>query len=103
TLLMDEPFGALDAQLRLRLQTELRRLCKAFKKTVLFVTHDLDEAVALGDRVVVFSDRPGTIIAAMAVPLPEERDLFQLRYDKNFTDTCAQLWKLMAPTVAEEA
>lgn len=103
TLLMDEPFGALDAQLRLRLQSELRRLCKAFGKTVLFVTHDLDEAVALGDRVVVFSDRPGTIVEAMSVPLPEERDLFHLRYDKDFTDTCARLWKLMAPTTAKEA
>lgn len=103
TLLMDEPFGALDAQLRLRLQTELRRLCKSFKKTVLFVTHDLDEAVALGDRVVVFSDRPGTIIDTMTVPLPEERDLFHLRYDTNFTETCAKLWTLMAPAAKEGA
>jgi NitT/TauT family transport system ATP-binding protein len=103
TLLMDEPFGALDAQLRLRLQKELRTLCKEFKKTVIFVTHDLDEAVALGDRVVVFSERPGTIIESMNVPLPENRDLFRLRFDNNFTSTCAHLWTLMAPSLMTES
>ena len=57
TLLMDEPFGALDAQLRLEMQAELCDLCLRLGKTVLFVTHDLDEAIALGDRCVVFSGR----------------------------------------------
>jgi NitT/TauT family transport system ATP-binding protein len=100
TLLMDEPFGALDAQLRLRLQAELRRLCKKFSKTVLFVTHDLDEAVALGDRVAVFSGRPGTIVRTVQVTLPADRDLFRLRFDPDFTRICASLWETMAPALA---
>jgi len=100
TLLMDEPFGALDAQLRLRLQVELRRLCKQFSKTVLFVTHDLDEAVSLGDRVAVFSGRPGTIVQTLSVTLPVDRDLFRLRFDPDFTRICAGLWETMAPALA---
>jgi len=104
TLLMDEPFGALDAQLRLRLQIELRQLCRKFNKTVLFVTHDLDEAVSVGDRVAIFSPRPGTILQTLAIPLPGDRDMIRLRYDPAFTKTCAQLWEIMAPAlVAEEA
>ncbi len=103
TLLLDEPFGALDAQLRLRLQAELRAVCKRFGKTVLFVTHDLDEAVAVGDRIAVFSARPGTIMRTIAVPLPVDRDLMRLRYDADFTRTCASLWDIMAPSIAVEA
>jgi NitT/TauT family transport system ATP-binding protein len=101
TLLMDEPFGALDAQLRLRLQVELRTLCKRLGKTVLFVTHDLEEAVALGDRVAVFSARPGRIIELIPVPLPAARDLIGLRYDPQFAQACARMWTLLAPAVAE--
>jgi len=100
TLLMDEPFGALDAQLRLHLQVELRALCRKFAKTVLFVTHDLDEAVALGDRVAVFSARPGTIVQSLTVPLPAHRDLMRLRYDPDFTRTCAALWEMMSPALS---
>ena len=103
TLLMDEPFGALDAQLRLRLQVQLRSLCKRLGKTVLFVTHDLEEAVALGDRCAVFSARPGTIVETIEVPLPGDRDLLSLRYDKRFIDTCAHLWSLLSVDLATEA
>ena len=74
TLLLDEPFAALDAQLRLNMQIELLRLTRKFNKTVLFVTHDLDEAAALGDRCVVFSARPGTITHVIESTLPRERD-----------------------------
>ena len=102
TLLMDEPFGALDAQLRLRLQAELRRICKKFDKTVLFVTHDLDEAVSIGDRVAIFSARPGTIVHLLPVPLPSDRDLLRLRSDAEFMRTCARLWELMTPTLIAE-
>ena len=62
-LLMDEPFGALDALARERLQPQLLELQKAERKTVIFVTHDVDEAVFLADRVVVFSARPGRVCA----------------------------------------
>jgi NitT/TauT family transport system ATP-binding protein len=97
TLLMDEPFGALDALLRLKLQIELRALYKKLGKAVLFVTHDLEEAIALGDRCVVFSARPGRILEIVDIPLSPDRDLMQLRYDPLFAKTSARLWELLTP------
>ncbi len=74
-LLMDEPFGALDALTRDRLHTELESIWAATRKTVLFVTHNVREAVALGDRVLVFSPRPGRIVREFHVDLPRPRKL----------------------------
>ncbi|HZU66798.1 MAG TPA: ABC transporter ATP-binding protein [Ktedonobacteraceae bacterium] len=74
-LLMDEPFGALDALTRDRLHTELESIWAATRKTVLFVTHNVREAVALGDRVLVFSPRPGRIVREFRVDLPRPRKL----------------------------
>jgi len=67
-LLMDEPFGALDAQTRTILQEELLDLWLRERKTVLFVTHDIDEAILLSDRIIVLSDRPGKIQQMITVP-----------------------------------
>jgi NitT/TauT family transport system ATP-binding protein len=72
-LLMDEPFCALDAQARLNMQQLLLGLWQQFPMTVLFVTHDVDEAIFLSDRFVVLSERPGRILADVAVPLPRPR------------------------------
>ncbi|MGD9946648.1 MAG: ABC transporter ATP-binding protein [Burkholderiaceae bacterium] len=72
-LLMDEPFGALDAQTRLSMQTFLLKLWQESKKTVIFVTHDIDEAIYLADRVLVMSAGPGTIRASIPVELPRPR------------------------------
>ncbi|MCO8164885.1 ABC transporter ATP-binding protein [Pseudomonas sp. 21LCFQ010] len=97
TLLMDEPFAALDAQLRLRMQTELFKLSRQLKKTVLFVTHDLDEAVALGDRCLIFSGRPGTIVRDVPIPLGDDRNILQLRKDPRYHELCGELWEFISP------
>src|SRR5688572_30647769 len=75
-LLMDEPFGALDTLTRQKMGFELLRLWEEWKSTVLFVTHDVDEAVMLSDKVLVMCSRPGTILGAFAVDLPRPRQIF---------------------------
>jgi ABC-type nitrate/sulfonate/bicarbonate transport system ATPase subunit len=72
-LLLDEPFGALDALTRADMQGWLLDICRAFQKTVLFITHDVDEAIYLSDRVYVMSSRPGTVQARFEIPLPRPR------------------------------
>ncbi len=74
-LLMDEPFGSLDAQTRLVLQEELLKIWKDHRKLVIYVTHDIEEAVLLGDRVLVMTGRPGRIREEIPIPLPRPRDL----------------------------
>jgi NitT/TauT family transport system ATP-binding protein len=97
TLLLDEPFVALDAQLRLLMQVELRKLCRLYRKTALFVTHDVDEAVALGDSCVLFTPRPGKIRQIIKIDLPQDRDILSLRRDSKFASISAELWALMTP------
>jgi NitT/TauT family transport system ATP-binding protein len=89
-LLMDEPFGALDAQTRETMNVELMRIWEATPKTVLFVTHDLQEAVFLSNRVVVMSTRPGTIQDIVEVPIPHPRTPDVL-YSAAFVDTVRRL------------
>lgn len=78
-LLMDEPFSALDAQTKMILQQDLARTVSEQGKTVLFITHDLAEAVALSDRILVMSERPGTIVEQIAVTIPERNNPMQRR------------------------
>lgn len=73
-LLMDEPFGALDAQTRNLLQNELLEIWGKTKKTIIFVTHSVDEAVFLGDRLIVLTTRPGSVCEAISIELPRPRD-----------------------------
>ncbi len=79
-LLLDEPFGALDGITRMSMRRELLRVWQAERKTILFVTHDIDEAVQLADRVVILSVRPATIQAIVPVPLAHPRDLSSPEY-----------------------
>ena len=99
-LLMDEPFGALDAQTREGLQAELLEIHARTKKTILFVTHDLDEAVLIADRIVVMTH--GRVQEIVEVPLKRPRaDLSIVRGLPEFTDTRYRLWRLLhnEPTV----
>ena len=94
-LLMDEPFGALDALTRDRLNMELLRLWQRDRKTVVLVTHSISEAVLLSDRVLVMSERPGTIIEDVRIDLPRPRDPSVTREDSAFGDYVVRLSKLM--------
>jgi NitT/TauT family transport system ATP-binding protein len=95
-LLMDEPFGALDEQTRLVLQQELLRIWEATGKTVVFITHSVDEALTLADRVIVMSPRPGTLVADLTVPFERPRDVVEMRRDKRFWDMTYEVWRLLA-------
>ncbi len=99
TILMDEPFGALDAQLRLVMHDELLKLWTGIGKTVVFVTHDLAEALTLADRVAVFSPRPGRIRAIEIVDLPRPRDVFRVRFDPHFGELHDRLWSYLEASV----
>jgi NitT/TauT family transport system ATP-binding protein len=94
-LLMDEPFGALDALTRDRLNMELLRIWQRDRKTVVLVTHSIAEAVLLSDRVLVMSERPGTIIEDVRIDLPRPRDPSITREDPAFGDYVVRLSKLM--------
>src|ERR687886_38206 len=94
-LLMDEPFAALDAQTRELMQAELLRIWNAARKTVLFVTHQIDEAVFLSDRVVVMAPRPGRIIADIRIDLPRPRNL-EMKRSPEFARYEEQIWRLIA-------
>ncbi|MPZ79570.1 MAG: ATP-binding cassette domain-containing protein [Actinophytocola sp.] len=95
TLLMDEPFGALDAQLKLVLQQELLRLWSGEGTTILFVTHDLAEAVTLSDRVVVVSSRPGTMRTIKTIDIQHPRDVFDVRFHDRFRELQQELWAIL--------
>ena len=92
-VLMDEPFAALDVHTRHRMETEILELWSESRKTVLFITHDLEEAIALSDRVVVLSAGPGSrIIAHYDVDLPRPRILMDLKTDPRFIDLYRVIW-----------
>lgn len=95
-LLMDEPFGALDEQTRVELQQELLRIWETTGKTVVFITHSVEEALTLGDRVVVMSARPGEIIADIDVPFPRPRNVMELRRLPAFGQLTFDIWQLLA-------
>lgn len=97
-LLMDEPFGSLDTQTRLVLQEELLRIWKDYQKLVVYVTHDIEEAILLGDRVLVMSGRPGRIREDIPIPLGRPRDL-SARDDPEVTEIKWHIWNMLEAEV----
>lgn len=93
-ILMDEPFGPLDAQTRMILQDELLKVWEQKRQTIIFVTHDLVEAVALADRVVVMTHRPGKIRDVIAVPMSRPRNIFEIHRQDGFDEAHARLWNI---------
>jgi NitT/TauT family transport system ATP-binding protein len=91
-ILMDEPFGALDAQTRTLIQNEFLRLWEAHQSTVVLVTHDLVEALALSDRVIIFSASPGSIVAQYEVNLQRPRRVDELQIDPAFQSLYREIW-----------
>ncbi|GKY89902.1 ABC transporter ATP-binding protein [Sinisalibacter aestuarii] len=92
TLLMDEPFAALDAQTKLALQAEFLKIWEKDRQTVMFVTHDLAEAVSMADRVIVLTSRPGRIHAEFEIDLPRPRDPAEIRFDEGYLRQLDQVW-----------
>jgi NitT/TauT family transport system ATP-binding protein len=94
-MLMDEPFGALDFQTKAVMGRELLRIWEAERRSILFVTHDIEEAVALADRVLVFSPRPARIVAEHRIDLPRPRNLRALRGSPDFTAYTRAIWEAL--------
>jgi len=91
-LLMDEPFGALDVQTRTLMENELLDLWSQTSASVVFVTHDLEEAISLADRVLVFTTAPATVKRAYEIDLPRPRNVTEIRFDPRFTRLYEQIW-----------
>ena len=99
-LLMDEPFGALDVQTKAIMQTELLQLWEQLRPSVLFITHDLDEAVALADKVVIMTSSPGTVKDVFDVDLPRPRgDVQEIRHEERFLQIQGRIWQSLKEEV----
>jgi NitT/TauT family transport system ATP-binding protein len=98
-LLMDEPFASLDEQNKILLQEELLRLWSGSQKTVLFITHSIEEALVLGDRVLVMSARPGRLKANIKVDFPRPRTVYDLKANSEFARLSREIWLLLREEV----
>jgi NitT/TauT family transport system ATP-binding protein len=99
-VLLDEPFSALDAQTRVLMENELLDLWAAEKKSALFITHDLEEAISMSDRVIILSAGPGARpIAEFTIDLPRPRDVSEIRYSKHFVELHHEIWETMKEEV----
>jgi NitT/TauT family transport system ATP-binding protein len=98
-LLMDEPFAALDEQNKILLQEELLRIWDETRKTVLFITHSIDEALVLGDRVLVMTAHPGRIKADLRVDFPRPREVYRLKSSPEFGQLALRVWELLKEEV----
>lgn len=98
-LLMDEPFAALDEQNKIMLQEELLRIWEGSNKTVVFITHSIDEALILADRVIIMTSHPGTFKATVDVDLPRPRVISELRGKETFNKLFMELWNILREEV----
>jgi NitT/TauT family transport system ATP-binding protein len=98
-LLMDEPFSALDAQNKLLLQEELLRIWDETKKTVLFITHSVEEAVTLGDRIMIMTAQPGRAKSFVPVDLPRPRNILELQHTPEYRDLVHEIWSSLRDEV----
>ena len=98
-LLMDEPFAALDEQNKILLQEELLRIWDETRKTVLFITHSIDEALVLSDRVLVMTAHPGRIKADLAIDFPRPREVYRLKASPEFGQAAFRVWELLRDEV----
>jgi len=101
-LLMDEPFGALDAQTREFMQEELLRILENEKKTMLFVTHSIDESIVLGDRIVVMARRPGRIKEILPVDIPRPRKILSVRAHPQYIELRNSIWEMLKQDLSQE-
>ena len=101
-ILMDEPFGPLDAQTRVLLQDQLLNIWSQTGVTIIFITHDLHEAIGLGDRVVLLSSRPGRIIRVDKVTMPRPRDVFRMHDSTDFRALYDAIWVELERQVREQ-
>jgi len=102
-LLMDEPFAFLDEATKIVLQDELLRIWEGSKKTVIFITHSVEEAVLLGDRVLVMTARPGRVKAEVPVILPRPRSVYALKASPTFGELVGRVWSMLRDEVLEAA
>lgn len=100
-LLMDEPFANLDAQNRLILQAELLRIWEETRKTIVYITHSLDEAISLGDRILVMTARPGRVKRLLTVDLPRPRDVVSIRTHPRYGALHEELWRVLEDEVRQ--
>ena len=101
-LLMDEPFSALDVQTRVMMHEELLRLWSASGACVIFVTHDLEEAIGLADKVYVLTARPATVKAVHTIDIPRPRVISEIRYEPHFIDLSRRIWSDLKQEVSAD-
>ena len=102
-LLMDEPFAAVDAQVREVLQEDLLALRDRLRQTIVFITHSIDEAITLGDRIIVMASRPGRIIRDLPVPISQPRTISQVRHDPAYAGLRDEIWDLLRQSAVSRA
>jgi NitT/TauT family transport system ATP-binding protein len=94
-LLMDEPFGALDTHTKTRLHASLLEIWEKTRQTIIFVTHDLMEAITLSDRIIIMSGRPGRVKAAYAIKIPRPRDVIKVKDSEEYLEDFREIWRIL--------